>query len=361
MAPTGDAVAKQPTLEEQMAEFKGFSTVEGAVAPEKPAQPTSTKPQNAAETAEKPAAAPKTALEKLAALDSPRKGQKEAPAAENDDVSDETDADEADSGQTDTDEVKEERRELPKPAKNDAQKRISQAVARQRAAERERDALARRLEDVSTRLARVEGGLTQNQQRGSNKPASTGQDAPPDPKDYEYGDIDSRYISDLARYVTRKELSEAESRRARAQQEQQATSAQQQLDAKMRDFVVEGSTRYDDFNEVVIEGADNWALSPILASLLVDSDHGTDIAYYLAKNPSEARKVFNLTPAKQAAWFGQREAKLSHEAADVAPSRRVSQAPEAPRHVARGSGSRTAASPDTTDFAAFERMATKKA
>lgn len=203
--------------------------------------------------------------------------------------------------------------------------------------------------------------MTQGRQPANN--AADDQNTPPDPSDYQYGELDVKFIADTARYETLKTLREQETRRATEAQQRRQEDGQAQMAAKFRDFEAAGLECYPDFDEVVSEGAKRgkWALSPLLASLLIDSDHGTDIAYYLATNPKEARRVFDMVPAKQAAWFGQREAVLSSDAPDArSVAARVSNAPGVPRREARGSGSRQQVSPDTADFAAFERLANSK-
>lgn len=353
-----DAVAKTPTLEEQISEFKGFSTEDGKVV-----GATSTAAIAAAQTTEdKPKAM--TAAERLAALDAPAKPAKakEAAAEEGEDEGEEGKVEE---------EGDEEGEEEPKPEperrprRNDPQKRISDAVGKQRAAERERDAANARVAAMEARLARLEaGGLTNDKKGDSNDARDPA--APPDPADYQYGELDTKFIADTARFETLKTLREEEQRKQTDQTTQRVTAAQQEAAAKFKEFEAQGLTRYDDFDEVVTESAKRgeWALSPILASLLVDSDNGPDIAYHLASNKTEAAKVYAMTPAQQARWFGQRDAVLSSAPGAsgrvVDTARVVSQAPEVPRREARGSGSRQQVSPDTPDFAAFEKLANAK-
>lgn len=352
-----DAVNKTPTLDEQMAEFKGFSTEEGQIA-----GATSAKAIASAQTADDKVAKgsdkPLTAAERLAQFDKPAKDAKADDAAEEGAAEGEGDAEEEDEGE-------EEPKPEPKPRRNDPQRRISEAVGRQRAAERRAEAAERALTDLNARLARLEAGGLTNGGGGANNDARDPA-APPDPADYQYGELDTKFIADTARFETLKTLREEDQRRQKDQTTQRATAAQQEAAAKYEAFETEGATRYDDFTEVVTESAKRgeWALSPILASLLIDSENGTDIAYHLATNRKEAARVFAMTPAQQARWFGQRDAVLSQTtpgaARGVDAARVVSQAPEVPRREARGSGSRQQVSPDTADFAAFERLANAK-
>ena len=351
-----DAVNKQPTLDEQMAEFKGFSTEEGQITGS-----TSAKAIAAAQTADDKAAQgsdkPLTAAERLAQLDKPAKAAKAA-AQEGEDTGDEEGSDKDAEGE------EEQRQPERRERRNDPQKRINEAVGRQRAAERRAEAAERALSDLNARMARLEaGGLTPPANGGSNGAEQRDQNTPPDPADYQYGELDTKFIADTARFETLKTLREEDQRRQTESQSQRANAAQQEAAAKYQSFETAGLTRYDDFHEVVTESAQRgeWSLSPILASLLVDSDNGPDIAYHLASNPTEAARVYAMTPAQQARWFGQRDAVLASAPGatgrTVDTSRVISQAPDGPRREARGTGSRQQVAPDTTDFAAFEKLA----
>lgn len=355
-----DAVNKQPTLDEQISSFKGFSTEEGQIT-----STTSTKAIAAAQTADDKAIQgsdkPLTAAERLAQLDKPAKAAKAAAQGAED-----GEEGEAEGADKDEDEEGEEEQRQPerRARRNDPQKRISEAVGRQRAAERRAEAAERALSDLNARMARLEGGgLTPRQNGGSNGATQSDQNTPPDPADYQYGELDTKFIADTARFETLKTLREEDQRRQIESRSQRESAAQHEAAAKYQSFETAGLTRYDDFHEVVTESAQRgeWSLSPILASLLVDSDNGPDIAYHLASNPAEAAKVFAMTPAQQARWFGQRDAVLASAPGatgrTVDTSRVISQAPDVPRREARGTGSRQQVAPDTTDFAAFEKLA----
>jgi hypothetical protein len=342
-----DAVNKQPTLDEQISTFKGYSVTDGEI------DTPSVKAKVADDDGEA-GDAPLTAAERLAQLDGTPKPAKAAK-----DDADAADDEAEGTGEDESDDAPAQPK--AKPKQNDAQKRIAQAVGRQRAAERERDALNARLSALE---ARMNAPLTPQGRDGNVQTTNVDQSAPPDPQSYQYGELDSKYISDLARFETIKAINEEHGRRANAQREQQANAARAETKEKFQNFEAEGLARYDDFDVVVTESATRgeWALSPLLASLIIDSDHGPDIAYHLAGNKAEAKKVFDMTPAQQAAWFGRREAVLSSETQGAGrnPASRVSRAPAAPARVARGSGSRQPASADTSDFASFERMAQGK-
>lgn len=311
-----------------MDQFQGFSTKDGEVVTQKSKVPA------AKNGAAKPTAKQKAAIEEGEEPEEGADADETTPAAET--------------------------------KRRDAQERINKAVGRQRAAERERDTLRSQNSALETRLAALEARV--NAPPLDPKVAQRRQHDPeaPSPEDYEFGELDARYISDLARHETRKEIKQQQSAQQTQQQSAQQTQAQQAALQRANEFKDKGLDKYDDFEDVVFDN--NTPISPVLAELFFESDLGVDIAYQLASDSKEAKRVSAMTPARQAAWFGQREAELSSGSSDadeddedngsVTPPK-TTRAPPPPATKTRGSGGQQQTSAATTDFAAFERMAAK--
>lgn len=262
------------------------------------------------------------------------------------------------------------------PDHKSAQARINIAVGKQRQAERERDASTASFKALEARLAKLEaGGGTPAQQAAAAKVIDP--NAEPDPANYDYGEADLKYVRDLARYETRKELGAIKE----TEKKQELTAAQQQANADatkaLDKFFKAGTTKFgENYKEMVSN--DDIKITPQLVKLMLDSDNGVDIAFDLASDEKLAAKVSALagSPDKQAAWFGAYEAQhYSSDTADAdededgkeeeipaakVASKPVSKAPKPPVHKNRGGGSSEAASASTSDFAAFERMANAK-
>lgn len=257
-----------------------------------------------------------------------------------------------------------------------AQDRINKAVAKQRSAERERDAATARFTSLESRLAAIEGGratpAAQTAQTPSQRAAVSQQDPEPDVAKYEYGEADAKYIRDLARWEVRQELAAAETRKTQQAQQQQLTTEQQKEQKQRDDFFAKGAAKFgDDFESIV--GNESIKIALPLYLLLLDSDNGTDIAFDIASDPDLGKKVSAMTPARQAAWFGSyEEANYSSDTADadgeteeeetpvVKPSKPISKAPPPPKHKNKGGGKSETTTADTNDFAAFEAMASKQ-
>lgn len=235
-----------------------------------------------------------------------------------------------------------------------AKKRIGKAVKGQREAERERDAAIARLTALEARLANLETG-------GGEKTPKGGEDAAPDPQDYDAGTIDPGYLAAVAAHSARKTMDEVgrkQKEAAEKSQQEQSQQAQQKAYSEAIDkFKQLGADRgYDDFEEVVFD-EDN-IISQTMGQLMLDCDEGADIAYMLASDYDLAKKVSKLTPSKQAIWFGRQAAKISSQSSDAGGETVVqsTKAPKPPRRKANGVGRNKAVAPSTTDFAAFERL-----
>ena len=245
--------------------------------------------------------------------------------------------------------------EAPPEKPRSAQERINQAVGKQRAAERLVAAEKAKSDALEARIAALEGGLTQ-------KPtAATVDTNAPDPAKYQYAELDSKYIADLARFEVRKEI-EADRAQNRADQETKSRQAHASaFEKSVTEFTTTGAQKYPDFADTVIASAaaEEWPLSPTLGKLLMESEHGVDMIYALATDHAEARRIHSLTPEKQAAWFGRKEGEYASASPgdERKPAPKVTQAPAPLASRVRPGGSPNPVTADTSDFAAFEAMA----
>jgi hypothetical protein len=102
----------------------------------------------------------------------------------------------------------------------------------------------------------------------------------------------------------------------------QKNEAEHQHQTATEKFVSSGAAKYADFHDVAMTGL---IVTPTMRDALVDSDVGADVAYYLGKNPEEAKRIAGLGVYGQVREIGKIEAKLSTAAA---PVKRETQAPE---------------------------------
>lgn len=123
-----------------------------------------------------------------------------------------------------------------------------------------------------------------------------------------------------------RQAQEAE-RRTRQAQTDQATRSQQ-----WDTHVDSASEKYDDGDDVMSHFMSTVSLHPYALEAIIESDAGSELAYYLGKNEQEATRIAKLTPPRQALEVGKLEAKL----ADA--QKKVSAAPE-PIDPVAGKGS----------------------
>lgn len=221
------------------------------------------------------------------------------------------------------------------------QDRINLAVRRQREAERRAAEAERRLQELTTKQTPAAGDT------------ATHEDVPPDPTKYEYGELDTRYMRDAAKYEARQEFKRLQAgvdkRLAEQRQRDEATSIQRKLlDVKDR-----GVSKYDDFEEALEEAdAAGAQITPVMAQVFAESDVAEDMIYHLAKHPQEAKKIMGLSPIAQARELGRLETKFAKQDTGRKPA-----APAPPNNRPRGVGGKFTVGGDTNDFAAFEKLA----
>lgn len=249
--------------------------------------------------------------------------------------------------------------------KKSVQERINELTRARREAERRVEALQAELNQSRSVAKPAEPAA---KVADTSAAAETAQGVP-NPESYDFGELDSRYIRDLARYEADQRYAELreQDRQERLQTQQQ--QQQQAAHAKFQTRVEEGSKKYEDFYEKVVIGAENvaWPLSPELGQLIVESDAGADIAYHLATNPDEAARIFAQSPLEQARYFGRMESKFS-AAQSAAPGEdakdetATAKTPKAPPPVtpAKGAGGRSPVSANTDDFSSFEAVAMER-
>jgi hypothetical protein len=249
--------------------------------------------------------------------------------------------------------------EQPPPRKKSVQERINEVTRARREAER-------RAEKAERELAQLRATQQQPPPKKEEQPPkepAAGEEDPnaPKPDDYEYGELDSRYIRALASYEANKVFNEQRQKDEQSRQTREQEDRQVAAREAFEEMIDAGAKKHEDFYQrVVIDSEEGkWPLSETLGELLLGSDVGDDIAYHLATNPEEADRVYRSSPVEQARYFGRMEAKFSAGQAAATgdtgkPAPKTPKAP-APIESARGAGGQFHATADTDDFSAFEQ------
>lgn len=251
-----------------------------------------------------------------------------------------------------------------------------------KAAERRAEAAERRADALERRLAALEGGKPLTEGKPAGKDDDAGKPDPTDTEKYQYGELDPKYLKDLARYEALAAVREDAESKKTASQAAADKEAQEAFQERVATFAEAGEEEFEDFHETVMEtlaskeNPDGWPCSATLGELLMESEHGPAIAYALATDVAEARRVYKMSEPRQAIWFGKKEAELDTAGSaangqegdgktpaaaaggktQAKPAVRESKAPPPPSKVQGGSGNKMP-NAATTDFAAFESMA----
>jgi hypothetical protein len=259
-----------------------------------------------------------------------------------------------------------------------ASQRIAELTAKLRAAERELEARAAPAEPA---------------QEIGEPPAE------PNPEDFEFGDSDPAYTkalikhaAEVARHEAKVEAANEEKARA-SQREQQAWG--ERIQTGLAKAELEAKTRYTDFDAKIAEAVEARAgepLPPLLSVGIGLSPAGADILYKLATDTEASARIETLAkngnhnafamafgelegesladtddadldmadPLDMARMMGRMRARLRGGGKPAAPKVSVTQAPEPPQQRARGGSGQFEVRGDTSDFAAFERAASKR-
>lgn len=398
------AQEKPLTVDQEMSRFKGFTTNNGItvdpkaeearrgpgdrnLSPEEEAagvkvvgeQPRGAKGGEGKGGEQKPAKVELTDEEKTAAIDGARTLLK---LKDDEELTEDEEAEALAAALT-------EKKQASKPG-NDRDSRVKRAQDGRRRAEARAARAEGKLSSLEQRLAALEAGgkpLTPAADGGKGED----KDQEPQAKDFELGELDPKYIRALARWEVRQELAENSKNQQTRQTQAQKDAAAAEYTEKKAAFEDAGLEAYDDFQEVVMDTVvlpksdpAAWPLSATVGRLLLDSKFGPHIAYALASDPKEAKRVDKLSPADQQRWFFRQEAKLESEHPETSeaegeqeeeseqterparrtpeqPQARISKAPPPPaRRSNGGGGNRGGVSPATQDFAAFEALANGK-
>lgn len=362
--PTGDAVQQRPSAEQEMAKFGGYTMRNGEVIDPKAEDLNPVEGKDLSEEEQQAIAARETdaTTEKKAAttdaVDVDGEAEEEAPKTE--------DAPEDDAEDDDTRTITV--AEAKKMAATAAGKRIGELKKQVRNANARADAARDNYTTLETRLAALEGkGLT-----GVGAAATGGAkgEGAPDAKDFDYGELDPKYVKAIARWEAKQELADQQRTQDEARNRDAAQRDAEKVKEDLATFSAAGIELYDDFEETVMQAARDkqFPISATLGRLMLASEVGPRIAYHLATNPKEARAVFGKAPAEQAAYFGRMEAKLSPaapaapkeekgKAPVVLPANAQSKAPLPLKIQAKGGSGKAPATGATRDFAAFEAQA----
>lgn len=243
-----------------------------------------------------------------------------------------------------------------KPKKKTAQERIDEVIAKQRAAERERDELRAQLEAKEAAAKPEAKTETAKTVSDDSEPNPDDTDENGEPK-YPLGEFDPKYVKDLTKHLFEKQAAEAKAEAEAARQRELEEQARAELNESWQEKLAKTQEVYPDLMEKGMKLENAFAgLTPqygdYLAQVIMSLDNGPEVLYYLSDHLEEARALVAAGPQKATIGLGELNGMFKRKAETPV---KVSKAPEPPVERARGTNGRFDVPDDTDDLEAFAK------
>lgn len=154
-----------------------------------------------------------------------------------------------------------------------------------------------------------------------------------------------------AKYEVRMDLRKEQEEQVTRQRQQQTRTQADELKARIDEQIETGREKYEDFDDVVLDP--DVLITETMAYVIAGSDLAPDVAYHIAKNPKEARRIAALDPLGVAREIGKIEQKLSVPA----PKKATNAPPPVTRVTKGGSPNRD---PERMSYEEYRAMRLKK-
>lgn len=204
--------------------------------------------------------------------------------------------------------------------KDSFQERIDRLTRYRRDAERESESIRRQWEDAQAELETLRYRHQQALQPQAEKTLA----------DFDYNEAE--YSAHLRQEATNLARETARQEAARIADEQQRQKRFAEKRAKFDTMADKFAKNQSDFYEVTQDR--NLPITPEMAEVIMDSDVGPNVAYYLAKHPDKAYEIASSHPAEQGLHIGRIESRLKAELSKQA--KQTSDAPPPPKGRVKG-------------------------
>ena len=207
-------------------------------------------------------------------------------------------------------------------------RREGEAVRRAEAAEARLDKALQALESRTGVQAEGVKQAIENQDPEPAKPAKTDYS---DPETYEAAL--SAYTDTKAGWIARREVKAKLAEEHKKVADKEVEEGNKAIQAQYATKVEKAREKYDDFDEVAY--SPDVHISIPMAQVIMRSEQGSDLQYYLGKNKAEAERISKLPLDMQLVEMGQVLARLKEPA--KAPSPTLTQAPKPIKPLGAGS------------------------
>jgi hypothetical protein len=151
--------------------------------------------------------------------------------------------------------------------------------------------------------------------------------ARPQPQDFD--DYD-KYIEAVADWKTDQRVNARIAEQVKAQEERIAKEREQQRDVSWQERVKVASAKYADFADVAF--SNDTPVSETMREVILESEHGADLAYWLGSHQEDAVRIAHLSPVAAARELGRIEAGFISQAT-AATSNRQQKSTRAPEPI----------------------------
>lgn len=137
--------------------------------------------------------------------------------------------------------------------------------------------------------------------------------APEESKKPEVGDFDTyeEYVEALTDWKTERAIEKREKKATEKAEAEKKTQQQKTVQEKWNEQVARGRKAHADFDDVARN--DDLKITPAMAEVIIESEVGEEIAYYLGQHEEEAARIADLSPLAAARELGKIEARLAKQ------------------------------------------------
>ncbi|GAC1403873.1 MAG: hypothetical protein NVSMB64_06280 [Candidatus Velthaea sp.] len=176
------------------------------------------------------------------------------------------------------------------------------------------DKLTREKSELATQKAELERRLAENP---AAKPIEKQPEGKPQASNFDTYEAYTEALTDW-------KIDQREQARTKTETDRQAANAQKAVSDKFQERIAETRKRYEDFDEV-LANADDQPVSAAMNQIILESEHGPEVVYFLAQNLDQAAAIAKLSPLAAARAIGKIEAGFSKPDSETKPA--VSKAP----------------------------------
>jgi hypothetical protein len=206
---------------------------------------------------------------------------------------------------------------------------------------------AQREAEYWKKLALETKGATEAKKEPVETKKTEANDGKPKPESF---DTHAEYVEALTDWKTDQKLNERDKKAEKNRFESEQSKKMQTYLEKKAAF----AEKTPDFDDVIAD-ADGIPVPHAVTQIIVESEHGPELAYELAKNRDEFARICKLPPLSAAREMGKFEAKIAALTSEAKETKKVTNAPKPLDPVGTGKGTSGPKKPEEMSFPEYEK------